>query len=110
MYEDLEIKDLPTIFIYGVDYSIITFEKEVVQPVKRIITGEKVSPDIPPSKILPPKSEIFSPKVEYILSTPYYELSPEEKVELNKSSWWVWLILLLLVFFLFFKKDLVRLW
>lgn len=103
MYEDLEIKDLPTIVIYGVDNSILTFEKEVVEPVKRIITGEKVSPEIPPSGIFPPK-------VEQILSTPYYELSTEEKEELNKSSWWIWLILLLVIFFLIFRKNLMRLW
>lgn len=100
--EDLELKDLPTVFIYGVDHSILYIEKEIVEPVKRAITGEKVSPEIP-------SSNVFPDRVVQTLSTPYYELSTEEKEELNKSSWWVWLILLLIVLFIF-RKSLLRLW
>jgi len=102
MYDPLEIKDLPTVFIYGVDYSIVTFEKEIVDPVKRVITGDKVSPDIP-------ASGIFPEKVTQILSTPYYQLSGEEKKELNKSSWWVWLLIIVIILFLIFKFKIIRL-
>jgi len=98
----VEIKDLPTITIYGIDKSILYIEKEIVEPVKRVITGDKVSPDIP-------KSAVFPEKVYRILDTPYYELSAEEKEELNESSWWVWLILALIILFIIFRAFKVRL-
>jgi len=90
MSDNLELKDLPTVFIYGVDQSILYIEKEIVEPVKRVITGDKVSPDIP-------ASAVFPRKVTQILSTPYYQLSSEEKKELIISSWWIWLLIMLLV-------------
>jgi len=98
---ELELKDLPTVFIYGVDQSIIYLEREVVEPVKRVITGEKASPDIP-------ASTIFPRKVEQILSTPYYELSSEEKKDLNKSSWWVWLLIIAVICFVIYRYKIIR--
>jgi len=100
--KNLELKDLPTVFIYGVDQSILYLEKEIVEPVKRVITGEKVSPDIPASRIFPGK-------IEQVLSTPYYELSGEEKKELNKSSWWVWLLIIAVIVILLYYFKIVRL-
>jgi len=97
-----EIKDLPTIIIYGVDQSILYIEKEVVEPVKRVITGDKTSPDIPASAVFPEKTY-------QILTRPYYELSSEEKKELNKSSWWVWLLIIGLILFFTYRYKLVRL-
>lgn len=99
---ELELKDLPTVFIYGVDQSILYLEKEIVEPVKRAITGGKVSPDIP-------ASGLFPEKIYQILSTPYYELSGGEKAELNKSSWWIWLLIIAIILFLIYKYKIVRL-
>jgi len=100
--ESLELKDMPTITIYGIDKSILYIEREVVKPVKRVITGEKET-------IETPKSDLFPPKVERILDTPYYELSDEEKQELVKDGGgWIWLLLGLALVVMIFSKSEVK--
>ena len=97
--ESLELKDMPTITIYGIDKSILYIEREVVKPVKRVVTGDKETFETP-------KSDLFPPKVEKILDTPYYQLSKEEKQELVKDgSGWIWLLLGLVVFLTIFSKG-----